>query len=169
MIVNQERRAFQGREAGVALVEFAIAIPVLIMALIGLIEYGRYAYFVIEVGNAAHAGAQYGAQSASTGANITAMKYAAIQDGQNSIYPLTLTSVAARNVCACWTGTTENPSPPTAAQCGPPPPPCTAGRQVTYAQVTVTGTISPLFNYSLLGLPSSWTVTRTATIRILSQ
>lgn len=169
MIVNTPKRAFPAREAGVALVEFAIAIPVLIMALIGLIEYGRYAYFVIEVGNAAHAGAQYGAQNATTGADVTGMKYAAIQDGQNSIYPLTLTSVTAQDVCTCWTGTTQIPSPPSVAQCGPPPPPCTAGRQYTYAQVTVTGTISPLFNYSLLGLPSSWTVTRTATIRILSE
>ena len=169
MIVNEPRRAFTRREAGVALVEFAIAIPILIMVLIGIIEYGRYAYFVIEVGNAAHAGAQYGAQSATSGANVTGMKYAAIQDGQNSIYPLTLTSVTARDVCTCWTGTIQIPSPPSAAQCGPPPPPCTAGRQYTYAQVTVTGTISPLFNYSMLGLPSSWTVTRTATIRILSE
>lgn len=165
----QHKHAFPVSTAGVALVELAIALPILIMALVGLIEYGRYAYFVIEVGNAAHAGAQYGAQDASSGANVTGMKNAAIQDGQNSIFPLTASAVSARNVCACWTGTTEVPSPPTAAQCGPPPPPCAAGRQVTYAQVTVTGTISPLFNYSRLGLPSSWTATRTATIRILTQ
>ncbi len=167
--MKDAKKAFPTARAGVALVEFALAIPVLIMLLVGLIEYGRYAYFAIEIGNAAHAGAQYGSQDATTGRNFTAMKNAAIQDGQNSIYPLTVASVTAQDVCTCWTGTAEVPSPPSAAQCGPPPPPCTAGRQVTYAQVTVTGTISPLFNYTMLGLPSSWTVARTATIRILGQ
>jgi hypothetical protein len=37
---------------------------------------------------------------------------------------------------------------------------------VTYAQVSVTGTIHSLFNYTALGLPNQWTVTRVATIRV---
>lgn len=147
------------------MVEFALAIPILIMLLVGIIEYGRYAYFVIEIGNAAHAGAQYGSQKASTAGDVTGMKNAAIADGQNTIFPLTAAAVSAQSVCGCWNGTTETPSPPTAAACGT----CTTARPVTYAQVTVTGTISPLFNYTMLGLPSSWTVTRTATIRVLQE
>lgn len=159
-------KQFPTGQAGVALVEFAVALPILIMLLVGLIEYGRYAYFAIEIGNAAHAGAQYGAQDNTTAANFTAMTNAAIQDGQNSIFPLTASAINAQDVCACWNGTTETPSPPSSSVCGQN---CAAGRQVTYAQVTVTGTISPLFNYTLLGLPSSWTVARTATIRVLKQ
>lgn len=153
-------------ERGVALVEFALAIPILIMLLIGLIEYGRYTYFCIEIGNAAHAGAAYGAQSSGIAANFTGMKNAAIADGQNTIVPLTVTNVTASDVCTCWNGTAETPSPPTAATCGTN---CTTAgaRPVTYAKVTVTGTMSPLFNYTYLGLPSSWTVSKTATIRVL--
>lgn len=144
------------------MVEFALALPVLIMLLVGLIEYGRYAYFAIEVGNAAHAGAEYGAQSSTTAQDTAGMQNAAIADGQNTIFPLTSTAVTANYVCSCWNGTTE--ATPTGALCGQV---CTAGRPVTYAQVSVSGTISPLLNYSLLGLPSSWTVNRTATIRVL--
>lgn len=163
MIMKQRTRPFPISQAGVALVEFTVALPILIMLLVGLIEYGRYAYFAIEIGNAAHAGAQYGSQNATTGVDVTGMKNAAIADGQNTIFPLTASAVSARNVCACWTGTLG--TTPSVSQCNQ----CTTGRQVTYAQVTVTGTISPLFNYTLLGLPSSWTVARTATIRILGE
>jgi Flp pilus assembly protein TadG len=160
------RSRFPTGQAGVALVEFAIVVPILIMLLVGLIEYGRYTYFAIEIGNAAHAGAAYGAQSSSTGGNVTGMKNAAIADGQNSIVPLTVTNVTAQDVCACWNGTTETPAPPTAANCGTD---CTTAgaRPVTYVQVTVTATMSPLFNYAFLGLPSSWAVAKTARIRIL--
>lgn len=163
MIMSQSKRTLPKAQAGVALVEFALALPLLMMLLVGIIEYGRYTYFSIEIANAAHAGAQYGSQTATTGADTTGMKNAAIADGQNAIFPLTASAVAANAVCGCWNGTTE--STPTAAQCGT----CTTGRPVTYAQVTVTGTISPMFNYSMLGLPSSWTVAKTATIRVLGQ
>jgi Flp pilus assembly protein TadG len=164
----QKTRAFPTSQAGVALIEFALALPILIMVLVGIIEYGRYTYFAIEIGNAAHAGAAYGSRNATTGADTTGMKNAAIADGQNAIFPLNTSAVGAQNVCACWTGTTETPSPPTASACGQT---CTTtgARQVTYAQVTVTATISPLFNYTMLGLPSSWTVARTATIRVLGE
>lgn len=164
MTMKTAQNRFSISQRGVALVEFAIALPLLIMLLIGLIEYGRYAFFAIEIGNAAHAGAQYGSQTSYSGADFTGMKNAAIQDGQNTIAPLSLASVGAQDVCTCWTGSAEVPSPPSGAVCGQP---CAAGRQITYAQVTVTGVISPLFNYGALGLPSSWTVTRTATIRVL--
>ena len=146
---------------GAALVEYAIAIPVLMFLLIGLIEVGRLAYFTIEVGNAAHAGAQYGALSMSNAADTTGMQNAAKDDGQNSIANLT---AVGQYVCACWDGTTQTPSPPTHAACGTA---CTGtGRSITYAQVSATGTINALFNYGALGLPTSWTVTRTATIRV---
>lgn len=153
-------------QRGVAIVEFALALPLLILLLVGIIEYGRYTYFAIEIGNAAHAGAQYGSQNATTGADFTGMKNAAIADGQNTIFPLTTAAITAQNVCACWNGSTETPSPPSTSVCGQN---CTAGRQVTYAQVMVTATMRTLFNFRAVGLPSSFTVAKTATIRILGQ
>ena len=50
---------------GVAAVELAIILPLILFSLIAVIELGRLAYYSIEVSNAAHAGAAYGAQSRS--------------------------------------------------------------------------------------------------------
>jgi Flp pilus assembly protein TadG len=156
----QDKRKFPAGQAGVALVEFALGLPLLIMLLIGLIEIGRLAWYNIQIGNAAHAGAQYGATPGNSG-DLTGMQTVAQNDGQQSITSLTAT---ARDVCSCWNGTTLVPNPPTAAACGVP---CTAngGRPVTYVQVTTTGTINSLFNYTAFGLPTSWTVTRVALMR----
>jgi|SRR5579884_159898 len=146
-------------QAGIAFIELLIVVPVLMMLLIGLIEIGRLAYFTIQVGNAAHAGAQYGALSFSNAADSTGMTNAAKRDGQNTIATLSVTQ--ARSVCACWNGTTETAF----TTC---PQPCTTGgRAVTYAQVSVSGTINTLFRYGgVFGLPNSWTVARTAVIRV---
>lgn len=150
------------RERGGALVEFALILPLLILVLIGLVELGRLAYFTIEVTNAAHAGAQYGALGYPNAVSPN-MKVAANKDGQNSISSF---QMLANYVCACWNPTTgtETPSVPSQSACSSP---CaTGGHSLTYAQVSVTGTINTLFNYSMLGLPSQWTVTRVATMRV---
>lgn len=151
-------------QRGAALIEFAIALPLLMMVLIGLIEFGRVAYFTIQIGNAAHAGAQYGSRNISAGGDVAGMKAAAIADGQNTIANMTAADIVAQNVCTCWTGSAEIPNPPSASVCRQN---CVAGRQITYAQVTVTGTIHPLFNLGALGLPSQWVVSRTATIQVM--
>lgn len=149
-------------QRGAALIEFALVTPLLIMVLIGFIEVGRLAYFSIEVANAAHAGAQYGAISYRN-AGGSGMGVAAQKDGQNSVSALQTT---ADYVCACWNPSTasETPSAPTQAACGVR---CsTGGHSVTYARVSVTGTMYALFNYTALGLPSQWAVTRVATMRV---
>ena len=46
-------------QRGVALVEFALVVPLLALLLVGIIEIGRFAYFSIAVANAARAGVQY--------------------------------------------------------------------------------------------------------------
>ena len=158
--MQRMKKRFPFGQRGVALIEFALALPVLMFLLIGLIEIGRLAYFGIELGNAAHAGAQYGAIPGKAG-DFTGMQTIATNDGQNTIDPAM--TATASNVCTCWTGTSQSPSPPTASACGSP---CTnGGRKQTYVQVSVTGTARALFNYRDLGLPSSWTVTRVATIQ----
>lgn len=148
------------RERGAALVEFALVLPLLIALLVGIIEIGRLTYFAIQVANAAHAGAQYGALGFPNAASGN-MQVVATKDGQNSI-----SSTSAQYVCACWNPATgsETPSVPSLAGCGSS---CsTGGHLVTYAQVSATGTLHALFNYGFLGLPNQWTVTRVATIRV---
>lgn len=157
--MNDKRVEFPVREAGVALIEFALALPILMMLLIGLIEIGRLTYFTIEVGNAAHAGAQYASLNPNNAADNTAITAAVTQDGQNTISALT---VVPQRICGCWNGTTETAL--TSAQCTST---CVSGHLVSYVQVTVTGSINALFNYAALGLPNAWTVSRTATMRVI--
>src|SRR5690242_5212544 len=115
-------------QAGLAMVEFAIALPLLMIILIGLIETGRFMYFSVLVGNAAHAGAQYGSQNA--GNTTGGMQTAATNDGQ-SISGLT---AAATYVCTCWNGTSASPDPPTNAACSATTCPLAKGHAVSYAQ-----------------------------------
>ncbi len=50
-------------EDGASLIELAVVLPMLALLLIGVIETGRFLAFGVRLGNAAHAGATYGAQS----------------------------------------------------------------------------------------------------------
>jgi len=148
-------------EAGLALVEFAIAVPLLMLLVLGGIELGRYAYFSIVVGNAARAGVQYGAQNLLTAGDSTGMSNAALTDGQN-VAGLAVASPAPGIVCSCWNGTASS------ADTGCDPTVCPTGaHRVVYVQVTMTGTMSPLFNYPLL--PGTYTITRQAVMRVSSQ
>ncbi len=146
-------------QAGVALIEFAFVVPVLILLLLGLVEIGRFAYYSIVVGNAARAGVQYGAQTLATAQDSTGMANAAKNDGQNNIANLTA-SPAPTHFCQCWDGTTATSD----ATCSPT---CATGHRVVYVQVTTSGTFSPLFNYPKL--PSSFSVSSTATMRVINQ
>lgn len=64
--VLRNLRALRRSEGGVALVELAVVLPFLAFLLIGVIETGRYMAFGIQLGNAAHAGAQYAAENETT-------------------------------------------------------------------------------------------------------
>jgi Flp pilus assembly protein TadG len=146
-------------ESGQSLVEVALLTPMLLLLLMGIIELGRYAYLAILVGNAARAGAAYGAQNQitaddPTGTNITA---AACNDfdGQNTCSLM----VSKAYLCQCDNAGTVGASID-----------CTTGscpigqHEVVALQVTANGTFNSLFNYP--GIKPSITVSRTATLRI---
>lgn len=145
-------------ERGLALVELALVIPLLMLLLVGLIEIGRFAYFDILVGNAAKAGAQYGAGSLTTALDVSGMQNAALADGQN-VPGLTAASPAPSAVCRCYNGTTT-----TTQSCSLPSCPLAGYHRNVYVQVTAHGTFSPLFHYP--GLPASFNVSRTATMLV---
>jgi Flp pilus assembly protein TadG len=166
-------------ESGQSLVELALLTPLLLILVIGIAEMGRYAYFAILVGNAARAGAAYGAQNVPSSADTTDIQAAATNDCQNcaSLSTAGLT-VTPADVCACDNGGTFV-SAPTSAYCNPPPTgtnntagSCATGQQwVIVEQVTVSGTFKPMFTYSggglfsLLNLPSL-TFSSTASQRV---
>jgi Flp pilus assembly protein TadG len=133
------------------MVEFAIALPFLVLLMIGVIEVGRYMYFGIVAAHAAEAAAEYGSQSLATASDTTGMKNAASADDGG------LTTLVASPSPLCLQSST-----PVACPTGTPP----AGT-TEYVKVTVTGTFQSLLNYP--GMANSLPVSASTTMRIQSQ
>jgi Flp pilus assembly protein TadG len=140
---------------GSALVEMAFVVPVLLLLVMGAIDFGRAYYLKIEVTNAAHAGAEYGSQNSSdTGGMTTAARQSA-SDVPN------LTVTTATWGCECSDGTSYS------EHCSPAPT-CTASsyrdtNSVKRVQVTAQSVYTTLMPWP--HIPSSITLTSTATIR----
>src|SRR5579862_967730 len=160
------------QQRGQALLEVALVTPLLLLLLVGTIELGRFAYFGILVGNAARAGAAYGAQSPAQSADAPSICNAASNDFQGSSSPCSGTTssgsngtitITSSNSCACDDGgtlssgttlcsTTTNPSIlTTIAACG-----TSGGHWAVMVAVTAQGTFSPLFKYP--GVSNSITI-----------
>ena len=129
-------------EAGQSLVEMALVLPVLITILIGAAEIARVAYAAIEVANAAHAGAQYGAQSGYTASDATGIATAASNDAAN-LNGMTTTSSYA---CVCSDGS--------ASTCQPTD--CANSQIEQTVTVNTSVTFDPLIH--LPGLPKTYTL-----------
>lgn len=140
-------------ESGQSLVEMALLTPVLLLLLVGIIEVGRFAYYSIEVTNAARAAVQYGAQSLASSKDIPGIQQAALRDASD-VSGITFSPLPA-NLCAC----SETPS----AYVACPALGCT-GHQVVFLQVDTTANISPLFRYP--GLPTTFTARGHALMRV---
>jgi len=76
-------KALCGNEAGQALVEVAISLPILGVLIIGAAEFAQVAYTSIEVSNAAKAGVEYGSQNGGTAGDTTGIALAASNDAAN--------------------------------------------------------------------------------------
>ena len=152
------KRAPLWSESGQSLLEFAILLPMLLLLALGVIEMGRFAYIGILVGNAARAGVSWGAQSHTTAADTNnGIETAADNDFQNNGPSLGSLNVTHAVVCGCDNGGTITGVSCTAV--------CPVGSHlVDSLSVTTSGTFSAIFNYP--GIPTSITITRTATQRI---
>ena len=135
-------------EEGVALVEFAVVLPLLALLLFGVIDFGRYAYSAIVAANAARAGVEYGAQNLVTAADTTGQQNAALADAQN-LPSLTATPSAP----FCMSGGAVVA--------------CTASGASYYVQVDTSGTFKPWVKWPLL--PATVTVSGSATMRVEQQ
>jgi hypothetical protein len=67
-------------ESGQALVELAITAPLLVLMLLGMVEFAMITYTAIEVSNSARAAAQYGAMNGGAATDTTGMLNAAQAD-----------------------------------------------------------------------------------------
>lgn len=155
-------------QTGQALLEVAVVTPLLLLLLVGTVELGRYAYIGILVGNAARAGAAYGAQglpqSVCSAPAPCGIQTAADNDFQSNGQPVSALTVTASDSCGCDSGGTitsagcNTATNPTAGSC------TGNGVWVVLVSVTASGTFSPLFNYP--GISKSFTISRTSTMRV---
>jgi Flp pilus assembly protein TadG len=129
-------------------VELALIAPVLAIVLLGSADLGRVFYMSIALNNAARAGVQYGAQNATTAANLTAMQTAATNDAAG----ISGVSATASEYCQCPTGASFSCS--TTNSC--------SDKRV-YVKVVTSGTFTTLINYP--GLPHTVSLTGTAVMR----
>jgi Flp pilus assembly protein TadG len=153
-------------QSGQSLLELAFALPVLLLLVLGVIELGRYAYIGVLVGNAARAGAGYGAQSLPQSVDkngITTAVQTDFQDNAQDKSNLSLSSINSSVSCGCDSGGTVTTAGCT-TNANPTAGTCAAGHWVVIVSVTATGTFNSLFNYP--GIPASITVSRTSSMRV---
>jgi Flp pilus assembly protein TadG len=90
------------REEGQALVETALSMSLLLLMMLGAVEFGAMAFSAIAVSNAARAAAQYGSQTAGTASDVPGMQ----QKAQNEYPTPSALSLASATSCSCaGTGT----------------------------------------------------------------
>jgi Flp pilus assembly protein TadG len=148
-------RRLRGRkgEAGAALLELALTVPILAALLLGAAEFTQVEYANIEVSNAALAGVQYGAQDPIEAADTTGIGVAAQDDAPN--ITLGTTTVTQSCVCSNANGTVVT--------CGPTD--CPGANSETILTVQTQATVTPLIH--LPGLPSTYTVQGQAVQKVL--
>jgi Flp pilus assembly protein TadG len=148
----------RGEERGQSMIELAVAMPVLLLVLLGAVEFGRLSYAAIEVANAARAGVAYGSQSAATAADIAGMQNAATNDsGDLAGWRLGGVTATASQVCSCSTATAGV----TCANAGTM---CAGSRTLVSVQVNTTANVDPLIYVP--GMPHRYTLNGHATMRV---
>jgi Flp pilus assembly protein TadG len=155
------RRSRTRCERGAALVELAVALPMLAILLVGTLDFGRVFRSAMVVTAAARAGALYGAFSiprALDTPNVTAAVNNVLTSNNLTSGP----SPTVTLLCECATNagvfTATSPANTCTATCG------TGTHMVTRISVSVTRTFT--LGSSLPAFPASITVTRTAIQRV---
>lgn len=159
MLTRWHRR----HDEGGALVELAVALPILVVILAGTVDFARVFYLSMSLTNAARAGAQYGGYSVEHSIETGSVGMKAAAATTNVPGGLATSDVAAgcTAVCANPGGTTFTaPTPNTCSGT------CTSSDHlVMTVTVTATKTFSTLMGV-LPGIPSPMTITRAATMRV---
>ena len=149
------------RQSGQSLLELSFLLPFLLLLTVGIIEIGRYAYISVLVGNAARAGAAYGAQGLAQSVDVAGITAAANNDFQSNGYSGLQLSPAPTDTCQCDNlGTLTSAVSCTGSSAGT----CSSGHWIVTLNVTATGTFNSMFRYP--GIPRSITLTSTAKMRV---
>ncbi len=149
--LSRALRGLRSRRGAVA-VELALLSPVIMLMIVGAIDYGGALFERMRLESAARAGAQYALQNPGALDNTAAIEQA-VRDASSLVDPLSV-SVVPSVFCECPDGT--------AVACGGT---CGGGALLrTFVAVTVTENFSPMFSYP--GIASPITLTGRATIRV---
>lgn len=158
-------RLLRGRwrsEAGGALVELAVALPVLVVVFAATIDFARVFYTSMALTNAARAGTQYGAHNLAQSGDLTTMRTRA----EGATNTTGMTAVASR-LCQCASNTGAfSATAGTANDCTSlEPAACPQGHRVITVTVTVTKTFTTIIT-GFPAIPGSVNLSRTATMRV---
>jgi Flp pilus assembly protein TadG len=135
------------RDNGSAIIELAVALPVVLLLVVGVADYARMYYTGITVANAARAAASFGADTAATDAQM-------VTAAQNDAGTVILDTVSAGRYCVCpGTGVVAC----TTATCG------VYGVPQAYDTVRVRKDYAVLMRY--IGLPATVPIVRKVVFR----
>jgi len=153
---------FRNREEGQALVETALSMSLLVLLMLGAVEFGRLAFAAIEVNNAAKAAAQYGSQTHATALDQAGMLQAA-QNEYITPTAVSLLSPSGTNGYSCTCADTGVATSCTNNSLTSPA--CTG----SYAEVTLLVQAQTSFNpvIHIPGLPTSFNLVGTAKQKVL--
>ena len=146
--MRARRREFARSEEGNSLVEAALFVPMMLLVLMGVVDFGRAYYLADEIAGAAQAGAVYGSQNSS---DTTGMVNAAKLNAPD-VSGLTATGAWG---CECSDGTHVTATCTSTPTC--------SVNVVYFAKVTVSATFQPMVPWP--GIGSSTTISRSVTMR----
>jgi Flp pilus assembly protein TadG len=151
-------------QRGAALVETAVALPMVAVLLAGTADFARVFYTAIELTNAARAGAQYGAQNLGQSRNTDAMeataRHALNLDGVTATATQTCECASADGLTFIATSpTANNCSAPVATSC-----PTSGTHRVVSVSVTVRKQFTTISRFS--SGPGYMNLVRSATLRV---
>lgn len=136
-------------QSGSVLIEMAVVTPVLLLMLIGTIDFGRVFYTAITVANAARAGVSYGAIDPSHAGHLAKMEEIAQTEAQN----IGDVNVVAEKFCECADGSLIDCEDGT----------CAVGSTRVFVKVNVQKTFTTLSNFP--GIPKTVVLNREAIMR----
>jgi Flp pilus assembly protein TadG len=151
------RRRLKKARTGSSAIELVILLPFLLVLVIGAAEFGRIYHASIVVAGAASAGARYGAQSVAISSDTAGMNRAASADAGD----IGDISPASSRFCRCPNGSTPVSC---TSPCVPPAGYPNYTDAEVFVQTTATKTVTFLMHYP--GIPSTFTVQRTAIFRV---
>lgn len=145
------------QQRGIIAIEAIIVVPIMILILLIIMDFGRVMHASITTTNAARAATGYGAQSSNHAIDSSGIESAALIDAINlkiDDHNSSAVSISSERLCRCVDGGSIS--------CGSISS-CSSGVEV-YVRSTATRNFRTLISYPII--PNSVVLTRSATIRI---